>query len=269
MVKAQNVKHHVIFFLAYYFLNIIHYVILISVVAFFHFLLNQKLSDIESWIFDKSWELISIIKMTSSYIIFKILAVKMDDRMPLRQILGQLKKPKGREILVSLIFLYIVFFILTKPAATISSSVNIFKIFISYFGSACIILSDCLILIALSTIYPLGKRQFFWMNFFLASISTALVSVLFQVNPDGAFFIFMGKFLACVSLWSAPINPVLFALLFFAPMISLFGLDPIWGNAYSFFSAKEDLSIEGIFVVTGVISAYLMLDKKKDFRRNL
>ena len=255
------------YFGAYHLLNLIFYMAIISVVIFFHFLLDYGLLDIEHWVFDKKWEIFALTRIPSVYLLFKILMVKFTRRKSLKKTLITLRGNFQREIWVCILFLFLGFILLGAPGAQPSHLVSLPKIFISYLSSSLMLLSDCFIILLLNLLYPLKKPQEKWMPLSLASLSILTLSLSFGHPSPQMFFLFFGLFMGYFFLkyndeWEY-IHTLVFCLFFFSPMISLFGIDPLWQGSHALLPMENQIGLSHILVLGGVTLGYLCFKKKQ------
>ena len=96
-----------VYFLGYQVTMLLTYLIIVSILAYFHFLLDHSLSVIEDWIFDHGWEIVIASKLLSLFIIVNFLNVQTDERAPLRKYLLDFKRNTPREIFVIIMFLFV------------------------------------------------------------------------------------------------------------------------------------------------------------------
>ncbi len=264
--KPNKIERHFLYFTSYQALNLINYIVLVSMAAFFHFLLDHRLSDIEDWVFDKSWEILGIGRIVSVYFVFKFLSVRFEERAPFRKILSQFKRRPRIEVLSSIFFLFAALLILGQPEGGGRNPASFSKTITSYFGSSMMILSDCLIILILNLVYPLKEKMWRLTTIALALLSTLITVILFQSVFIDAFFLFFGMIMAYLLLKYdgefSYVHSLVFCLTFFSPMVSLFGLDPLWRKAYSFLPMSQAIESLPLSILGLVVLIYLTLKRK-------
>lgn len=264
--RTHKIGTHILYFMGHQVLNLIHYMILISMAAFFHFLLDHQLADIEDWIFDKSWEILGVCRALSAYLIFKFLSIRLEEREPFRKILSRFQGRPAMEVFVSIIFLLMAFCILGKPQGVMGNPTGLWKTIASYLGSSTMILSDCSVILMLNLIYPLKGKQWPFMVVLSALLSTLVIAILFQPHANDIFFLFFSMLMAYLLLRYdgrlGYVHSLLFCLLFFSPMVSLFGLDPLWKETYSFLPMENPIEGMSLAILGGVVLAYLTIRGK-------
>jgi uncharacterized membrane protein len=114
MAYANLLKHLLFLFLGLLMLWGVH-IIELSLVSFFHFLLDHRLAVIEGWVFDKAWEMILIAKVLPILFLLKFVYLKSQSRHPLRdQFFSGINIP-SYEIWVMIVVSLILTALFTKP----------------------------------------------------------------------------------------------------------------------------------------------------------
>ena len=151
-----------------------------------------------------------------------------------------------------------------RPVQDDKVSIEILKMMTSYFGVIVFFMCDILILNLMDILYPLEvkfKRAKFFLFpflthiFFYWSVPYAR-NISFQI-----YFIFM--MLIYLSHYKN-LNwtyPLLFLGTVIAPLISVMGLDFIWGGTYSFFIMRGELQLFHYLIL--VITSILFLRYRK------
>ena len=264
--EFSNQTKLLFYFLGHQGLNIIHYIVFLSIATFFHFLLNHRLADINDWVFDKSWGILGFCRFFSTYFMFKLLSIRLKERNPLKNILFQLKSPFRTEILIMIFFLFSSFLILGHPKTTPDEDFGVSKTLISYFVSSGMIFSDLLILLVLATLYPLSEKKWQLVSLVTSFFATVTIVILFRSSFSEGLFLFFSFLMAYSLLKYRGIlgynHSLLFCLLFFSPMVAFFGLDPLWNKTYSFLPMTNPLGEIELSILGIVALSYLIFKTK-------
>ena len=106
----QNIKYYGVFQLIF----VILVVLLSSIGAFFHFLLDHEISIVESWLHNNQWEILIISKSLSLYLINRWFRVRLYEPKSFRELVRELFHwPDPKAIVVS-IFMVISYITLAK-----------------------------------------------------------------------------------------------------------------------------------------------------------
>ena len=259
--RDSDYIRQILYFVSYQFLNFVTYVAFISIATFFHFLLDHRLSDIENWIFDKNWPILGIGRLISVYFVFKFLSVKFEERRPLQKIFRQFRGNLQIETVASFLFLFVALMVLGRPGRNVDNPFGVSKMAISYFGSLIMLLSDCLIILILNLVYPLEGKKWWPSILFMSLLSASLAGLLFQSSLENICFLFFGTFIAYWLLKHKDrfeyIHAFVFGIVFFSPMIALFGLDPLWEKNYSFLPMTQNVETIHLLILGSVVLTYL------------
>lgn len=276
----SNLFKHILYYGMFHLLVWFFYLLLVSVIAFFHFMLKHHLSDVEDWLFIHGWEIVLITKLGAFFILLKFIYVKNSVRRPFRKLLSDGMLAPIKENFVVITFLLFFLVSLGYPIEAQESKAGLFGQIISLFGNFAFYMVDILFINALRNNYPLDATWKKRLELFLFPLIFFLVSkniFLYETNMNEMVF-FNAIFCLYLSDWKRSnwTYSALYLLLFSCPVSVIFGMDPIWGKTFSFlnmkFSVLEKILIprETIYISLLIISlGYLFLKKKKsDFGHN-
>ncbi|MCK5072407.1 MAG: hypothetical protein KAQ98_03210 [Bacteriovoracaceae bacterium] len=253
------------FFICYHFTIMITHLLLISVIAFFHFLLGHKLAVIEEWIYDHGWNIVIMSKLISTWLVFKFIILKSDFRTSFGSMLrGRLLVP-SKEVIVVCIFAFIFLVFQGSPKVIVHNDFRIWKILMAFIGHIVFYLSDMVIIVLLQKHYPLDKIR---LN--LRLLTFPLLFVLFSrisfiyASQMGIMIFFYFYFI----LYLIRVNENNYSniLCFIVPMSCLgvvCGLDPVWGDSFSFVSMKNNPGILHLSVMVFMAMAYITLKRSR------
>ena len=244
-----------IYYLLYHGAVAILLLLLISVIAFIHFLLKHRLAVIDEWVFDRGWEIMSLCKLLGAYVLVKFINLGMNTRNPLRDVITKGWYFPRREILVIILFLFIFAIFLGRPTSSLQISVDFFKTLVSFLGIFILYATDLFIIRALDYRFPLNKysRR---IRLVLFPLCFFAFTKIFQ-NAKFINYFIIYNFLLLLYLvewkqrksWSLPV-----ALLvgFICPIGAFFGLDPLWGSEFSFWRLASEIGWQEYFALCAV-----------------
>lgn len=237
-MKEIGFSRFIAIWIAYYGLSGLFQLLVVSVISFFHFLLDHKLGVIEDWIFDKGWEIVVLVKIMSFAIVQKFVQLPSASRQPFRDLLIESWRRPSRQIFALCVASFLIILLTSAPLLNADYHASLFKTVISYSGIAVLTLLDVFLLLSLRMHYGFSAWE--------SRFAIFLMSVLFCLCND-AFFPFASGFgirefffhLLTLQLalhsrdnWS---DAAFFTLLVTAPAVALLGLDPVWGAKFSIF----------------------------------
>lgn len=235
----QQIKYYFIYQLIY----VAIFVLMSSVGAFFHFLLDHEISVVESWLHKNTWEMIILSKLTSLFLIIKWFSIKLYEFTTFKMLMKRLLTwPKGEAIVVST-FCLVSFIVLGKIVISdynypywyqyIASYVGIFL----FFGLEFVLMAYVNEVVTPLEGTELKIAKISYLSFFMISYLTTIPDY-YDLSFYSMFCFATLLYLADKGLnnWS---NVVCFLLIFVCPIASIFGLDPVWGNDYSYFRFQD------------------------------
>lgn len=251
----KNIRYYASFQLIFVVLAIT----LCSIGAFFHFLLGHEISIVESWIHNNNWEIIIISKVLSLYLINKWFKMRLYELLSIRALLKQLVGwPELRALVIS-VFSLIAFLVLGDVTDSKQNLAYLYYHVISFFGLIVFFGVEFVLLAYLDDVLNHKTIQ----KKYLGVIYCALFAVSFKLTvPDYyrqlTYVIFCFSTLLYLSGkefkdWS---NVLCYLVVFIAPMGTLFGMDPVWGDDFSPFRLKSQLGITFLAVIWMVSFGY-------------
>ncbi len=239
----QNVKYYGTYQLLY----VVLVVVLTSVGAFFHFLLDHEIGIVEAWLHNNNWEILILSKLLSLYLINRWFKVRLYQLKPVRELLAEnVRWPEPRALVcaafmaVSYLYLGAVVFSAQNVGYWYHHVASFLGLFL-YFGTEFV-----LIAYLDDVLNQKGQPPQLW----LTVCYTGLFAAAFRVSvPD--YYRLLPYVIFCFSTlmymsgksfksWS---NVLCFLLVFVAPMGAVFGLDPVWGDDFSPFRIRKPLNL--------------------------
>ena len=225
-------------YLIFYLVVAVSYLTTISVVSYFHFLLDHDFSTIEDWIFYHYWEIASLSKIFGAVVMIGILNIQGNERNLFKDFFMDSNFKIPKEIYVVITIFFILTFFLYSPTFILNHNATISSVLISFLGTFVFYMSDVFVAAFIHKVYP-GTRRYLYLVIFVFSLLQYFFNrglFLFAKNIDATVFcnIF---FLFFLSQWRKLnwIYPGLFCVLFICSFSSLTGTDIMWAEEYAFF----------------------------------
>ncbi len=228
-----HLKYYFIFQLIF----VIFVILLSSMGAFFHFLLDHEISIVESWLHHNQWEILILSKLISLFLINKWFKLRLYQFKNFSTLLKEsFSWPDSKAIVVA-VFMLIGLITLNRPSFVDHNAGHWYYLLVSFFGISFFLGIEFVLMGYLEDILNFKSRP---SKIHLGLSYGILFAIAFKLSvPD--YYGMMGYILLCYwaliflsgdnfKNWS---NVFCFLILFVAPMASLFGLDPIWGDDFS------------------------------------
>jgi hypothetical protein len=259
MLESNLVKN-IKYYGSYQLLYVMVFIILSSIGAFFHFLLDHEISIVESWIHNNHWEILLLAKLISLFLLNRWFKVKLYQLKSIRRLIRELVHwPEPRALVVS--FFAVVSYIALSGVSYSGQNIgywyyhfaSFFGLFL-YFGLEFIVIAYLDDVLNQKSHPSPGWLGFFYTIFFVMAFRLS-VPDYYGLLPYVIFCFSSLMYLSGKSLksWS---NVVCFLLLFVAPMGSFFGMDPVWGDDFSPFGVKSKLTPAFLAVIWMISFCY-------------
>lgn len=255
-----NLLKNIKYYGAYQLIYVATVIILASIGAFFHFLLDHEISIVESWLHNNHWEILIISKLLSLYLINQWFSIRLYELKTIKSLILELVRwPEPKAVVIS-IFIVISSLVLGKISWTghnfsywyyhIASFISLFL----FFGI------EFIVIVYLDDILNQDEKPSkLWLGIaFILLFTGALMLTVPDYYGLFPYVIFCYSSLIYLSgrsfrIWS---NVVCFLLLFVAPMGSFFGLDPVWGEDFSPFKLQDELNFIFLALVWTISFCY-------------
>ena len=252
----KNIKYYASFQLLY----VVIFIILSSIGAFFHFLLDHEISIVESWLHNNHWEILLIAKLFSLFLLNRWFHVRLYQLKSIRELVRELVHWPEPKVIVISFFMIISYLTLGGVVYTGQNLGYWYYHFASFLGLFLYFSIEFIVIAYLDDV--LNQKEspsFFW----LSLSYTILFTIAFRLSvPD--YYQLLPYVVLCFSSlmylsgkafksWS---NVVCFLVVFVAPMGSVFGLDPVWGEDFSPFKMKSKLGLTFLAAIWMVSFGY-------------
>lgn len=259
-MNQGNLLKNIKYYASYQLIYVASVIILVSIGAFFHFLLDHEISIVESWLHNNHWEILIISKLLSLYLINQWFTVRLYELKTIRTLIKELVRwPEPKAVVIS-IFIVISSLVLGKIGVTGHTFSYWYYHFASFLGLILFFGIEFIVIVYLDDILNQHEKP---SKLWLSLVYTMLFTGAFMLTvPDYygllPYVVFCYSSLIYLSgksfrIWS---NVVCFLLLFVAPMGSFFGLDPVWGGDFSPFKLQDKLSVLFLALVWTISFCY-------------
>jgi hypothetical protein len=242
------------------------HLILISLISYFHLLLNHNIRTIGDWIGDRGWALIIISKVLIFYLALQFIRLKNKKINLVRNYFRNSVQLPRKEVIVALLFLIVGLMGLGRITLNHTLIFELDRMILSTVGTFIFFSVDYALLIVLEIFFPLEsaidkKRKLFIfpLLFYYFTYATFIYeqTVSFRLYAFFFLLLYLGEWRR--RNWTLP---MLFLLAFLIPCYTLFGLDPVWSSSYTFFTVTNVISSFSIFILIGFAIAYLHRTQK-------
>ncbi len=236
-MTSGNLFKNIRYYATYQLLYVALVVILSSIGAFFHFLLNHEISIVESWLHNNSWEILITSKLISLFLLNRWFSMRLYELKSVRELIRELVSWPRPEAVVVPVFMILGYLSISK-VSMVPQNIGYWYYHIASFVGLFLFFGVEFIVIAyLDDVLNQKERP----NVLFLGISfTGIFSAAYRMSVPDYYGLLPFVVLCFSSLlylsgrsfksWS---NVVCFLLLFVAPMGAVFGLDPVWGNDFS------------------------------------
>jgi hypothetical protein len=249
-VNDGNLFKNIRYYASYQIVYVILVVILSSIGAFFHFLLNHEISIVEAWLHNNSWEILITSKLISLFLLNKWFSMRLYQMKSVREMVRELVSWPHAEAIVVPVFMTLGYLSIAKVELVPQNIGYWYYHFISFAGIFLFFGVEFVVIAYLDDVLNQKENP----NRFLLGLAyTTIFSFAYRMSVPDYYGLLPFVILSFSSLlylagnsfrsWS---NVVCFLLLFVAPMGAFFGLDPVWGNDFS--PARVEVKLSAPFL---------------------
>ncbi len=253
---VKNIKYYG----SYQLLYVVIFILLSSIGAFFHFLLDHEISIVESWLHNNHWEILIIAKLLSLFLINRWFQVRLYQLKSIRELVREFVRWPEPKAIVIAFFMVVSYLSLSGIVYTGQNLGYWYYHIVSFLGLFLYFGIEFIVIAYLDDVLNQKEQpSFMW----LSLCYTAIFTAAFRLSvPD--YYGLLPYVVLCFSTlmylsgksfksWS---NVVCFLVVFVAPMGSLFGMDPVWGDDFSPFRVNTKLSLAFLSVIWMVSFCY-------------
>ncbi len=230
-------KRHTRWWLFYMIVFVFVHVVLSSIGAFFHFLLDHEISIVEGWLHKNGWELTLFSKLFSFFILQKFLQIRLYRPKSLKVFLKDQWRLPNQNLIVSIIFLFISLVVIGKPEVQKQNFTFFLYHLITYVSILVWFLTDYFALVQLKDLFDNNNKTL--SRWLLVIYFLSFVLSFEMVIPDYfstgivIYLHFLSILLITGSKFRQWTNVFFYLALFAAPLATIFGMDPVWGPDFS------------------------------------
>ena len=259
-----------IFFLFFYGVaNWVTHTLIVSIIVFFHFLLDHQISIIDDWIFKNAWNITILSKIIAAIFLFKFITVKSNKRAPFRELIGNGLIIPSKEIWIIISFLLVFFFTFRGDLIEQIDKFQASNFLESTYGILLFYGVEIFNIYTLNFFYPLpDDKKPLYITIYALIFSLHNKMTLFYAEGLDIYVFSNILLLAYLIFWDR-LNwsiPALLTLLYVGPIGNIFGLDPLWASHFSIFSLQQKIEIPVYFAILFVPMIYLHIKNKSDKR---
>lgn len=244
----------------------IFHLLVISLVSFFHLILNHSLGTIAEWINERGWQLIIFTKLSVMFLFLQFFSLKFQIINKLKSFYQNGKMWPRTDFAVMGIFFFIALLALGRPEINSAIIFEIDNLVLSYLGFIIFFAVDFIFLILLNANFPLAREERF-KGAILHSLLFYLgtwISFQYEFAKVNSIFFFLFFMLLNLSMWRRENWTLPFLFLFFviSPISAFMGFDPVWQNQYSILRFSENISGIEFNLLIGISLLYLHYRKR-------
>lgn len=257
----------VLFYAIFCFVLWFFHLMIISIITFFHFLLNHNIRTVGDWISDRGWQIIILSKVLIFYLATLFINLRLSKNLSWSSLTRDHYQDIRSKLNVSLMFL-VLGAMITGGLDTNSGFIfSLFRTLLVMLGIFLFFTVDYMIIYILDHLYPLKqKSQKILKTFIFPTLFYLFSSMTFKYeqNISANLFCFF-LLLMYLGEWRRKnwTYPLLALFVFIIPAYVLFGADPVWGVLYSPFIIKGLTSFKYMFALVAVSIGYLEYDRQK------
>ncbi len=263
----SNLGNQVLFYSLFYGVLWLFHLLLISLISYFHLILDHNIRTIGDWISDRGWIIIIIAKVCVFYLATLFIGLKTKKIYSLKSYLRNSIQIPRLEIIVTLLFLLLGLIGLGNIQINKMMILEVDRLLYSIIGTFLFFGIDYAFLIIIDVFYPvrsdqdLNKRMFiFPLLFYIFSNSTFIYEQTISLKHFIIFFL-----LLYVGEWRRRnwTIPLFFLVAFIIPLYAFMGFDPVWADLYTPFAAERKVSTFSFLILISFGVAYLHYALKK------
>lgn len=246
----------------------IFHLLVISLVSFFHLILNHSLGTIAEWINERGWQLIIFTKFSVMFLFLQFFSLKFQITTKLKSFYQNGMMWPRTDFVVMAIFFFIALLSLGRPEVNSAIIFELDNLILSYFGLIIFFSVDFLFLILLNANFPLPREDrlkgaimhslFFYLG--------TWISFQYEFLKVNFIFFFLFFMLLYLSMWRRENWTMPFIFLFFviSPISTFLGFDPVWQNQYSILRFSETVSVLEFNLLIVLCLLYLHYKKSQE-----
>jgi len=268
---SKSMRKISFYFIGYCFVLLLVQISLVSIVAFFHFLLDHELSVVENWLSRNAWELLCLSKIIALYSITRVIKLNLyDDNSLINHIKKLDFKPMPQVIIFIFYILVMDLGMLLRSTSMVYNirSLEVGYALTSFLGSAVFFFLDMILVVLLLELFPVKKKRnkiillsFFTLMFLIVT------NVIYPYSKVNILYLIIFYSTLGITLFKFPDNIgnlIWLATSFIGLSSIIFGQDLVWSSNYSLLQNSNNLPIIGHLICWLIGMIYLVKSVKYD-----
>lgn len=245
----------------------VFHLIIVSVISYFHLILNHSIGTIADWIIDRGWIVISISKIVIFSIAVQFMKLKTKKYVLIKGMLRNSVSWPRHESFVLLVFLLLGIITIGNIHYNPAFILDFNHLISSSIGTLVFFGIDLFFILILDIFNPLKTEEerklkifIFPFMFYLYTRATFVYEQTISFNLYGYFLLILYFAYWRRRNWTLPIFLI---ISFFLPLFVFMGLDPVTGPTFSIFSSNYVLGTPSLIILVLFSCAYLEWRKRK------
>lgn len=266
-ILKSHLFKQILFYSLFCFVLWLFHLMVISIITFFHFLLNHNIRTVGDWISDRGWQIIILSKVLIFYLATLFINLKLSKNLSWSSLTRDHFQNIRSKLHVSLMFLVLGAMITGGMGSNSSFIFSLFRTLLIMLGIFIFFTVDYMVIYILDHLYPLRRRSYKILKTFIFPVLFYLFSSMtfkYEQNISANLFCFF-LLLMYLGEWRRKnwTYPLLGLFVFIIPSYVLFGADPVWGVLHSPFVITGLTSFKYTLALVGVSIGYLEYDRQK------
>lgn len=266
---SKSMRQILVYYVGFCIILMIIQLALVSLVAFFHFLLDHDMAVVENWLNYNAWEILVVSKFSAFFLMIRIIRLNLYDLPKFRRRLFRKRWIPNLEAIVFVIFMNVMVLAIVD---TLGGGFKFFNqreynlVFISYIGNIVFYLIDVFLIFDLFETFEIKKKRNKLILIFLTGLTFLITTNVLQPygKPD-QLIIFLYFVTLLLSYFKNPKNLGNTALILFfqvAFFIILYGHDLVWKKQNALVNYQGNIPIIGV-LLSWLIGMFYFFKKRQ------
>lgn len=263
-----NLGNQVLKYFYFYSLTWLVHLIIISIITYFHLILNHNIGTIADWIVDRGWILIIVTKMIIFSIAVQFMKLKSSKFSLVKGMLRNAVSWPHQETFITLLFLLLGLVSAGEAGLNDAYIFDLSRAFYTIVGTLIFFGIDLIYILILDVFHPLKsvndkkfKLVLFPFLFYFFTRITFIYEQVISFKFYSYFFIILYLAYWRRRNWTLPLFII---VLFFIPSFLFLGIDPVWNESFSLFKLHRPLNSFSMLILFIFPALYLEYRKKKN-----
>lgn len=247
---SRNMRLILLYYLGYNLLLVLIQLAVVSLMAFFHFLLDHDMGVIESWLNKNAWEILTFSKSFGFILMIKAIRLNLYNLPSYKKILKKKSFIPNLQILVVIVFLNIMSGALVNSYSvglTFNSDVPYIYVLTSYVGTSIFYLLDFLFIFYLFENVSIVKKRNKTILMLLMGLMFLTVTNILQPYSKPNQLIILINFLSLLIVYLKDsdnfVNPIVICLGCVSIFTILYGHDLVWKDQFAIIKYDKTMPV--------------------------